>query len=119
MSSTFTSSTCVARPVVGEAPRSRSSDRERRVVHRAPCRLQWWDIDSNQSAACVGQTTNLSARGLAVQISQRMLTGTRVEALLPNPSGEPTRVTGTVVHCRRILADTFEVGIRFVDQRAD
>jgi len=118
MASAFTSSTCTTRPGSGETARSRARDRERRVVHRAPCRLHWWNPDSNERAACVGETTNLSPRGLAVQVSCRLLTGTRVEALLPGLNGDPTRITGTVVHCRRILAETFEVGIRFVEQRS-
>jgi hypothetical protein len=107
--------TCASRAANSETARSRSPDRERRVVHRAPCRLQWWNTEADQTTACVGETTNLSARGLAVQTSQRLLTGTRVEAFLPNLTGEPTRIVGTVAHCRRILADTFEIGIRFVD----
>lgn len=118
MASAFTTTTYAGRPASGEAARTRSLDRERRVVHRAPCRLQWWDTESNQVASCVGETTNLSSRGMAVQISHRLLTGTRVEAFLPNLSGEPTRMTGSVAHCRRILADMFEIGIRFVDQRS-
>lgn len=122
MASAFTTCTNAARPPTAESARSaaaepartRALDRERRVVHRAPCRLQWWNLDSNQPAACVGQTTNLSSRGLAVQISHRLLTGTRVEAYLPSLSGAPTRVIGTVVRCQLILADTFEIGIRFL-----
>lgn len=98
-----------------EVARSRTPDRERRVPHRAPCRLQWWDSDSKRTASCVGETTNLSERGLAVRVRHFLLTGTRVEILLANLAGDPRRISGVVVRCQRILADTFELGIRFVD----
>jgi hypothetical protein len=54
---------------------------------------------------------NLSANGLAVQLSRPMDAGTPVEVLLPPLDGEPTRLLGTVAHSRRVLSGTFEVGI--------
>jgi len=59
----------------------------------------------------VGQTVNLSANGLAVQLGRPVHDGVRVEVLLPQLDGEPTRLVGRVAHSRRVLSGTFEVGI--------
>jgi hypothetical protein len=67
---------------------------------------------ASKALSVIGQTVNLSANGLAVQIGRPLLEGTWVEVLLPHLDGEPTRLRGKVVHSRRVLSGTFEVGIR-------
>ena len=85
---------------------------ERRVPHRVPCRLRASDDIPGKPVALLGQTVNLSASGLAVQVGCPVQCGARVEVLLPRVDGEPTRLAGTVAHSRRVLTGTFEVGIR-------
>ena len=85
---------------------------ERRVAHRVPCRLRASDATHAKGVCVVGQTVNLSANGLAVQVGHSVDEGTAVEVLLPPLDGEPTRLYGTVAHTRRVLSGTFEIGIR-------
>jgi hypothetical protein len=84
---------------------------ERRVAHRVPCRVRAPQTLSGKPLSVIGQTVNLSANGMAVQIGQPLDAGTRVEVLLPHLDGEPTRVLGKVAHSRRVVSGTFEVGI--------
>jgi hypothetical protein len=84
---------------------------ERRVSHRVPCRVRASSARPGKGLSAVGQTVNLSASGLAVQLAQPMDEGTSVEVLLPPLDGEPTRLLGTVAHSRRVLSGTFEIGI--------
>ncbi len=84
---------------------------ERRVSHRVPCRVRSSDVHVNKGFCAVGQTINLSANGMAVQLAEPMEAGTPVEVLLPQLDGEPTRVCGKVAHTRRMHAGAFEVGI--------
>ncbi len=84
---------------------------ERRVAHRVPCRLRASGDLQGKTLSVVGQTVNLSANGLAVQVGQPMDAGTSVEILLPPLDGEPTRLLGKVAHSRRVLSGTFEIGI--------
>jgi hypothetical protein len=84
---------------------------ERRVAHRVPCRVRSHNTLLGKRVSVVGQTVNLSADGLAVQVGQPMDEGTSVEVLLPHLDGEPTRLWGRVAHSRRVLSGTFEVGI--------
>ena len=85
---------------------------ERRVAHRVPCRLRASHTSSGKPVSVVGQTVNLSANGVAVQLGSPLDEGTEVEVLLPHLDGEPTRLLGKVAHNRRVLSGTFEVGIR-------
>jgi hypothetical protein len=84
---------------------------ERRVAHRVPCRVRAADALDGKGICVIGQTVNLSANGLAVQVGESMDAGTLVEVLLPPLDGEPTRLVGTVAHSRRVLSGTFEIGI--------
>ncbi len=85
--------------------------RQRRAMHRVPCRVRVFESDSAQVRVFCGETVNLSPGGVAVQLGQAVREGTWVEALLPRLTGAPLTVCGTVVHCRRVLTGTFEVGI--------
>jgi len=85
---------------------------ERRVAHRVPCRVRVRHAADGRKLAVVGQTVNLSANGLAVQLGRALEHGVAVEVLLPHLDGEPTRLHGRVVHSRRVLSGTFEIGIR-------
>ena len=84
---------------------------ERRVAHRVPCRVRVLNTSTGRGISVVGQTINLSVSGLAVQLGRALVTGTHVEVLLPQLDGEPMRLHGRVIHCRRVLTGTFEVGI--------
>jgi hypothetical protein len=84
----------------------------RRTPHRVPCRLSWYDEAAQRCLACVGQTIDISAGGLAVQLHREIPVGTSVEALLPNLTGEPAFLEGVVVRCQRVLAGMYQIGIR-------
>jgi hypothetical protein len=101
----------VATPVKGDTFRRRA---ERRVAHRVPCQVRASDADAGHGriVSVVGQTVNLSANGLAVQLGRPVREGAHVEVLLPQLDGEPTRLVGRVAHSRRVLTGTFELGIR-------
>lgn len=100
----------VATAAAAKTSKSRSRV-ERRVAHRVPCRVRASAALQGKGLCAIGQTVNLSANGLAVQLSRPMDEGTAVEVLLPPLDGEPTRLVGTVAHSRRVLSGTFEVGI--------
>ena len=85
---------------------------ERRVAHRVPCRVRTPVSSPAKAESVVGQTVNLSANGLAVQLGRPIDAGASVEVFLPHLDGEPTRLLGRVAHTRRVLSGTFEIGIR-------
>lgn len=89
---------------------------QRRVAHRVPCRVRLYDAHLGQPSAVIGQTTNISTNGLAVQLPRDVPPGTWVETLVPHINGDPLFVCGTVVHCRRVLGDEFEIGVEFTDE---
>jgi hypothetical protein len=91
---------------------------ERRVAHRVPCRVRTLDVARDKSTAVLGQTVNLSANGLAVQVGRPMEAGAQVEVLLPHLDGEPTRLRGMVAHSRRVVTGTFELGIQIEPESA-
>jgi len=96
----------------------RAAGREhRRAPHRVPCRLRYRDPASGQVCWLVGETVNVSAGGLAVQVGKDVSAGTQVEALMPGAGDQPQVVCGTVSHSRRVLSGMFELGIRFTDLR--
>ena len=108
------SSTLSEIPLAAAAAAKTSKSRrraERRVAHRVPCRVRASEALHAKGSCVVGQTVNLSANGLAVQLARPMDEGTTVEVLLPPLDGEPTRLFGTVAHTRRVLSGTFEIGI--------
>jgi hypothetical protein len=59
----------------------------------------------------MGHTVNLSASGVGVQVGRPMRLGMDVDVLLPHLAGEPTQFLGRVIHCRRVSAGTYELGI--------
>jgi hypothetical protein len=85
--------------------------REPRAPHRLPCRVRFFDAGRGEWIAKLGNTVNLSATGLAVQVGMPMTAGARVEAVLPRFEDDPLCIVGTVVHTRRVMTGTFEVGI--------
>lgn len=89
-------------------PRSRL--RERRWSHRAPCVVRVLRADGSETTH-TGQTVNVSSGGIAVQIREAIQPGTPIEALVAH-ADQAIRVRGYVAHCRRVLAETFEVGLR-------
>ncbi len=100
----------------GVVPRARDRarnhlSRRRRVPHRVPCRLRVLDEAAEPIASYCGQTVNISACGLAVQVSQPIPAGTQIEALVPHADGAPLLFSGKVLHIRRVLGDVFEIGI--------
>ncbi len=100
----------------GLVPRGRGRarkhlSRRRRVPHRVPCRLRVLDEAAELVATFCGNTVNISACGLAVQVSQPIPAGTQIEALVPHAEGAPLLFTGTVLHSRRVLGNVFEIGI--------
>jgi hypothetical protein len=96
-----------ATATLARPPRDAVRRRERRAVHRVPCRLRLCEDGVTLS----GETVNISSTGLAVHVGCAIPHGTLVEAIVPQLEGEPLRVTGAVVHTRRVLTGTFEVGI--------
>ncbi len=84
---------------------------ELRFAHRVPCRVRSRSETATAPISVTGQTVNLSANGVAVQIGQPLHVGQAVEVFLPHLDGEPMRVTGRVIHSRRVVSGTFEVGI--------
>ena len=91
---------------------------ERRNAHRVHCNVRTPRTSPGRILSVVGQTVNLSANGVAVQLGQPLDEGMRVEVLLPHLDGEPTRLIGKVAHTRRVLSGTFEVGIRIEPESA-
>ena len=102
--------------VVSALPRPRTGlpgrRGERRFPHRVPCNVRWSSPVEHTHASVVGQTVNLSATGMAIQLAVPLPIGSEVEVLLPHLNGEPTRVDGMVVHTRRVNTGTHEIGIR-------
>jgi hypothetical protein len=92
------------------APPGRSRTAHR-FAHRAICRLSY---ECKREGGCivhVGETVNLSPNGLALHIPDGLDVGTPVNLDLARVDGPWLSATGRVVHCRRVLSGTFEVGI--------
>jgi hypothetical protein len=85
---------------------TRQRRRERRVSHRVPCRVRLLD------AVVPGEIVNVSIRGLAVHVGAPAPAGAPVELWLPTTDGQAGCLIGYVVHTRRVLSGTFELGIR-------
>ncbi len=107
-------------PIGTPAPttRSRELDRDgrlrriaRRTPYRVPCRVRLVDPQTGEVRTVAGQTVNISAGGLSLQITVEPDPGTWVETLVPHPNGEPMFVCGRVVHVRRTTAASFELGV--------
>jgi len=90
----------------------------RRTPFRVPCRISVFGDPGGGVTHFCGQTVNISAGGLAVQLCTPIPEGTRVEAMVPQPEGDPLYLCGVVQHTRPVLTNTFEVGIR-LDPRSE
>jgi hypothetical protein len=87
---------------------------ERRTPHRVRCIVRLIEPDAELDPCDVpGETINVATGGLAVRVSSRLAVGDRVEVEIPHPEQLPLIVQGHVAHCRRVLLDQFDVGIRF------
>lgn len=84
---------------------------ETRIAHRMPCRVQLTDPETGSRVQLYGETLNLSRRGLAVQVGREITTGSAVEVLIEAPDGGLSCLIGSVIHSRRVLSGTYEVGI--------
>src|SRR5262245_17522955 len=98
---------------VGGRPISEGMRRraQRRRPHRVPCEVWLRDNITGERRVLAGQTVNLSATGIAVQVGETVACGTTVEALMLPALSTPLRVSGAVRHVRRVLTGTFELGI--------
>ena len=63
----------------------------------------------------VGETVNLSAGGMAIQVALDLPLGTKVETLVPHADGAPLFLCGTVVHSRRTMRANYEIGVALAD----
>ncbi len=87
--------------------------RDRRWSHRAPCLLRLLDLGGEAMLEIRGETVNMSANGLAVQVSGPVPAGLSVETVIARKSAEEAIVLrGKVVHSRRMSAGSFEIGVR-------
>lgn len=87
--------------------------RETRWSHRAPCLLRLLDSGGATTLEIRGETVNMSANGWAVQVSEPVPAGLSVETVIAHKSAEEAIVLrGKVVHSRRMLAGSFEIGVR-------
>ncbi|MGD8453013.1 MAG: PilZ domain-containing protein [Phycisphaerae bacterium] len=94
----------------------RPARQEVRISLRVACRVTLYDPETRQSTALIGRTINVSSTGFAIQLNRLVPSGTWIEALVPRHTGDPMFVCGTVVHARRVLADTYEMGVEFDGQ---
>jgi hypothetical protein len=84
---------------------------EPRTPYRIPCRVRLVDSTTGEVRTVVGETVNLSRRGMALHIAIDVPLGTWVETLVAHPNGDPMFLCGTVVHSRRTMASNFEIGV--------
>jgi len=86
--------------------------RQPRVAHRVPCTLSVLGGQAATAGILPGQTVNVSASGLAVQVGCPLERGARVQVVLAGVDGELTQLVGEVVRTRQVNAGTYELGIR-------
>lgn len=84
---------------------------QRRMTFRVACRVRIADSHQDVGVSIVGETVNVSRRGVALRIGRELPIGTGVEVLCPMEH-EPSCLYGRVVHCRRVTTGTFEIGVR-------
>ena len=97
--------------VVAREPLQRGSTRPR-VPYRVPCRVRLVDPLTSEVRSVVGETLSISHGGMSLQLAVGVPVGTWAETLVLKPNGEPLLLAGTVTHCRRTLAATFELTVR-------
>lgn len=118
MNSAFAGTTSALRspiPVYSSTTGNAAPPRNRRaprVAHRATCRVFLPEFAPTMEIA--GETRDISREGLSVVLSQTIPPGVLLEAHFFAPDGEPSRVRGRVVYCRRVMADQYELGIATV-----
>jgi hypothetical protein len=96
---------------IGQLAFERLQRGEPRIAHRMPCRVLLTDPDTGSRVELCGETLNLSRRGLAVHVGREIPTGSTVEVLIEAPDGGPSCLIGAVIHSRRVLSGTYELGI--------
>ncbi|MBN2445652.1 MAG: PilZ domain-containing protein [Phycisphaerae bacterium] len=96
----------------GDQTTERRRRADRRFPHRLPCQVRVYDTAQREWVTRSAQMVNISATGLAVQVGMVVPIGSRVETVIPRPETEAWRVSGTVTRTQRVLAGTFEIGIR-------
>ncbi|MCK4340728.1 MAG: PilZ domain-containing protein [Phycisphaerae bacterium] len=102
-----------AKPVPAEGnPQQRV---ERRMPHRVPCRVRLVEPTTGEVRTVMGETINLSAGGVAIQVGVDVPVGTWAETLIPHAHGDPLFLCGTVVHSRRTMHAHYEIGIAMSD----
>jgi len=97
-----------AKPLSDYGPQRRE---QRRVPHRVPCRVRVLDKATGETRTIVGETINLAPSGVALQIGVDVPVGTYVETLVPHAEGAPLLLCGTVIHSRRIMHASYEIGV--------
>ena len=97
---------------VGFRPDRPPTPRQPRLAHRVPCTLAVLEGAGAPAGVLTGQTVNVSAGGLAVQVGCPLDRGARVCVALPGLDGGLARVIGEVVRTRQVNAGTYELGIR-------
>ncbi len=88
-----------------------SGRKEHRMSYRAACRIRLVHAAAADAGGALGETVNLSSRGIAVRVGAAFEQGASVEVLLPI-GGEPICLYGRVAHRRRVTTGTYELGIR-------
>lgn len=96
--------------------RVRSTDRarlrgERRAPLRLPCTLLVNDEITGGQRRLNGHTVNFSVGGLAVMIGNAITEGVAVEVLFQGADGEARCMDGLVIHCRRVMTGSYEIGV--------
>ncbi len=102
---------------VGFRPDRPPTVRQPRVAHRVPCTLAVLERGGPGGAVLSGQTVNVSAGGLAVQLGCPLEQGLAVAVVLPGRDGGRRELVGRVVRSRQVNAGTYEVGIRLDGDR--
>lgn len=92
--------------------RTKAVQRARRVPYRVPCRVRLVDPTTGESRRVMGETLNISSGGVSLQIAVDAAIGTWVETMVLHPNGDPMFLCGSVIHCRRTLAASYEVGVQ-------
>ena len=87
--------------------------RERRWSHRAPCVLRLLDVDGGSNLEFRGETVNMSAEGLAIQLPEPVPAGLYVETVIARKCDKDAIVVrGKVIRSRRIFGGGWEIGVR-------
>jgi hypothetical protein len=69
------------------------------------------DKSTGETRTIVGETVNLAPSGVALQVGIDVPVGTYVETLVPHAEGAPLLLCGTVIHSRRVMHASYEIGV--------